>query len=256
MTATPLFRLYLWSHRVLYLGISPDNELHRHHAAQLCVSLDGPMRYRADADSSWSIGQGFLIPPDQPHQFDTGTARILALYLEPESDDYPFSKSTGVVQPLSPTDENLNALRSLIDSRVEADEVWSMCASTFQLQRDRRDRSMENDSRVQAVVAQIRRQPDHAFTARELAEAVHLSPSRLSHIFKSRVGIPIRRFIVWSRLRTVIKHALRGASLTQAAHAAGFSDAAHMSNAFRGMFGFAPSALFGSDIPKEVIIVE
>ena len=255
MTAQPSFRLYLWSHRVLYLGVSPDNDLHRHHAAQLCMSLDHPLRYRTDSESPWLTGQGIAIPPDQTHQLDAGEARILALFLEPESDDYPVAVFRGAVQPLALDDGRVDTLRSLIDRGADADAAWATCSAVFKLGPDNRRPSPDRDARIQTVVDLIRSQPGHSFTARELSRSIHLSPSRLSHIFRNHVGVPIRRFIIWSRLRSVIDHALQGASLTEAAHAAGFADAAHMSNAFRHMFGFAPSALFARDVPKDIFVV-
>lgn len=256
MTVATPFRLILWSHRILYLGLSPDNELHRHHAAQLCVSLDHPLHYRATPESQWSISQGVFIPPDHPHQIDAGGARILALYLEPESDDYPAGRPSHELQALVPGSKSIEALRALSEASIDADAALASCMSVLTLSPDERRPSRSGDARVLAVVERIRSAPGQSFSARELAESVHLSPSRLSHIFRKQTGIPIRRFVVWSRTRSVIHNALQGATLTEAAHAAGFSDAAHMSNAFRRLFGFAPSALFAADIPKDVLIVE
>ena len=62
-------RLYLWPHRLLYLGPGMDAGVHNHHAAQLCVGLDGPLRLRSAADMKWDENQGFYIPPDEPHEF-------------------------------------------------------------------------------------------------------------------------------------------------------------------------------------------
>ena len=68
-----------------------------------------------------------------------------------------------------------------------------------------------------------------------------MSPSRLTHLFKQEVGIPISRFIVWWRVRAAIEQLSKSATLTEAAHASGFSDLPHMSKTFKQLFGFAPS---------------
>jgi AraC-like DNA-binding protein len=261
MTATPLFRLYLWSHRALYLGISPDNDLHRHHAAQLCLSLDATLQIRASTDAMWSEYKGVFIPPDQPHQIAAGDAMILALYLEPDSVEYRSllqsvqEASNSEFQLLSLTDASLAQLRKLSEVGAEPTSVWSEYASALDLHTELTLRD-NSDARVERIVEMIRNHANQAYTAEQLAQSVHLSPSRLRHLFRENVGVPIRRFVVWSRLRDVIRNALNGASLTESAHAAGFSDASHMSNTFRQMFGFAPSALFAQHISKDVYILE
>src|SRR5882762_8272571 len=69
---TPLFRLYLWPDRLLLLGPGFDTGFHRHHAAQLCLGLEGPLKLRHGIDQPWSSAPGFFVAPDQPHQFDAG----------------------------------------------------------------------------------------------------------------------------------------------------------------------------------------
>jgi AraC-like DNA-binding protein len=72
---------------------------------------------------------------------------------------------------------------------------------------------------------------------------VGLSSSRFQHLFKDNVGVSFRRFRLWARMRVAIRLALGGASLTQAAMEAGLSSSAHLSTAFKGMFGISPSQL-------------
>jgi len=62
----------------------------------------------------------------------------------------------------------------------------------------------------------------------------------MQHLFKARMGVPVRRYVLWARLRGGLEQALAGASLTSAALEAGFSDSAHFSRTFREMFGIAP----------------
>ena len=77
-----------------------------------------------------------------------------------------------------------------------------------------------------------------------LASGSNVSESWLTHRFTKEVGLPIRRYVLWQRLRCAVELGLKGATLTDAAHAAGMSDSAHLSRTFREMFGVAPSFLF------------
>jgi AraC-like DNA-binding protein len=72
---------------------------------------------------------------------------------------------------------------------------------------------------------------------------VGLSASRLTHLFTSQVGIPLRRYVLWSRLRIAISRVQAGDDLTDAAHGAGFADSAHLTRTTRDMFGLPPSVL-------------
>jgi AraC-like DNA-binding protein len=53
----------------------------------------------------------------------------------------------------------------------------------------------------------------------------------------------LRPYILWRRFLHVWDLLATGATLSSAAHAAGFADAAHLTRTSRSMFGFPPSAL-------------
>ena len=193
-----------------------------------------------------------LIPPDHDHQIDAGSGRILAFYWEPEADDYPFQTPSAALAPFPIHAKAGRQLTALVDSNADAKDIWDVCGRALNV-RSRRSLT-KPDLRVQRVIEHIRNAPEDDHGVDALAALAHLSPSRLSHVFKAHVGVPIRQFVLWTRVRTVVTLAVNGASLTEAAHAAGFSDAAHMSNSFRRMFGFAPSALFAQNVQKVVVI--
>ena len=76
-----------------------------------------------------------------------------------------------------------------------------------------------------------------------VARQVGLSESRLMHLFREQIGIPLRPYARWLRLRLAADEVRRGANLTQAAHAAGFTDSSHLSNVFHDTFGLTPSEI-------------
>ena len=78
---------------------------------------------------------------------------------------------------------------------------------------------------------------------KDIASKAHLSESRYAHLFKEQVGIPFRRFVLWTRLQTTVKSVIEGNSLTSACYDGGFSDLPHFSKTFFDMFGVPPSSV-------------
>ena len=69
------------------------------------------------------------------------------------------------------------------------------------------------------------------------------TPGRVRHLFVEQTGLPFRTYLLWLRITKAVGMFAAGASLTQAAHEAGFAGSAHFSRTFRKYFGFVPSAI-------------
>jgi AraC-like DNA-binding protein len=111
---------------------------------------------------------------------------------------------------------------------------------TETLFRERRPPSI--DHRVKRVLRDLpnRLAEADAVSLDAVAASVGLSPSRFLHLFTTSVGVPLRPYVLWLRLQCGARELARGTSVTEAAHAAGFSDAAHFTRTFRRMIGAAP----------------
>jgi AraC-like DNA-binding protein len=84
---------------------------------------------------------------------------------------------------------------------------------------------------------------DQALSLRNVTKLVGLSPSRTRHLFVEQTGLSFRTYLLWLRLERAVQLFARGASLTEAAHGAGFADSAHLSRTFRRMFGIPAASL-------------
>ncbi|WP_046354117.1 helix-turn-helix domain-containing protein [Pseudoalteromonas luteoviolacea] len=73
--------------------------------------------------------------------------------------------------------------------------------------------------------------------AKEVAQKYHLSESRFLHLFSGQVGISWRPYLLWRRMLCALLTMQKGASATEAAFSAGFSDSAHLSRTFKNTFG-------------------
>jgi AraC-like DNA-binding protein len=98
------------------------------------------------------------------------------------------------------------------------------------------------DDRAQSLMRQLWIDPKCSIT--KLAEHLGLSYHRTSHLFSEAVGLPVRKYQLWQKLYRAAGPLSAGASLTEAAHAAGFVDSAHFSRTFQTAYGRSPRELF------------
>jgi AraC-like DNA-binding protein len=77
----------------------------------------------------------------------------------------------------------------------------------------------------------------------ELASAVGLSYGRMSQLFAETVGISLRSYQLWLKVRNAIMLIPSGRKLTEIAHLAGFTDLAHLSRIYKQAYG-APLSYF------------
>jgi len=77
----------------------------------------------------------------------------------------------------------------------------------------------------------------------EASRDLGLSESRVTHLVTEELGSPPRTWRTWLRLRSAIDLLGEGATITSAAHAAGFADSAHFSRTCMTSLGIPPSTL-------------
>jgi AraC-like DNA-binding protein len=101
------------------------------------------------------------------------------------------------------------------------------------------------DPRVDRVIQMLQRHAldTHSTSLAQLSRVAGLSPSRFAHVFTESIGIPLRPYLRWLRLQRAARELMSGSAVTQAAHVAGFADAAHLTRTFRRMLSIVPIAL-------------
>jgi AraC-like DNA-binding protein len=99
------------------------------------------------------------------------------------------------------------------------------------------------DPRVSKSLKRINESANLRVTLEEIAASVFLSSSRFAHLFRQPVGLPFRHYLLWRKLARAVLAIGRGESMADAAQAADFADAAHLTRTFHQMFGIKPSAL-------------
>lgn len=105
-----------------------------------------------------------------------------------------------------------------------------------------------NDERVERCLRHFETEsPGYHQMVHALKSEVHLSESRLAHIFKDKIGVSLKKYLVWSKLKKAIYLILNeDLNLLEASFQSGFYDQAHLSNAFKKVLGISPSKVYNS----------
>ena len=239
-------RLVLDAGRAVYVGQAPTTTMHAHHALQVCVSLGGTFRLRSK-DEPWRRLEGAIVHSDEPHQLDGTDADVAMLYLDPETSQ---ARAVARLEPRAGIQRirgrRLERLRraasALTSGHVEPRGVQSLVDSLTENPAPSGS-TPTLDPRVGRVIEILLGLNDRRIALSDLARMIGLSASRTAHLFRAEIGLPFRRYLLWLRLADAVDEIAGGASLTEAAHEAGFSDSAHLARTFRRMFGITPSGL-------------
>lgn len=236
--APVLPRICMAPARALYIGPGLRLAPHLNAAQTLAVALEAPFELRTCTPSSgwsdWRSTRSALILSETLHHLKSH-GPMAFLYLDPLTDRH-----------LPPSQAQLDAGRARV---VEAGPALGIgeAFAAFGLQP-----RLPTDERIARVVLEVERRPQAFGRLQEAAAMACLSPSRFRARFDAQVGLPFRRYRMWRRMALVMRTVARGGSLTDAALAAGFSSSAHLSSAFKRMFGLSASDVIGLGVTIDV----
>lgn len=218
---------------------------HAHHAIQLTFSLAGSFEIEAEG-RIWS-DPVVAVRSDARHIF-RGQGAVAFLFVEPESAigralaDRLFEGMSVAAWEGGDAAAALAALRQCHAAGAdEADLLEIGRAIVAGL--DGAPGRLLPDIRVARMIAFAADQLEQGVGLASAAAHVGLSPGRARHLFVAETGLAFKSYLLWLRLERAVQLYARGASLTDAAHLAGFADSAHLSRTFRRTFGLPAAAL-------------
>lgn len=222
---------------VLAWSPATDSGRHAHRALQLVCALQAPCALEREPTTAAETLDWAVLPPLQPHRLRGSGQPLAHLFVDIGPRAWQRWLRAGGA-PRRPDPELLAALRADGPPDPELPARWRRHSLP----------GLVDDASADPRIASARRLIDADPSSpqlghRQLATAVHLSPSRFIALFRTHAGMPVRNYVLWRRLQLAAEQVLAGASITQAAHASGFSDAAHLSRSFRQILGAAPSEL-------------
>lgn len=250
-----------WDGGCLFIGVRGGVvPLHSHYAIQVAFGSAAGIRFRADDRDEWTEYGGAMVPSRQPHSMDaTSLPSWVVLFVEPETREGRALAERHLRQGIAPVAEEVladfgapifaawKAQRGAADDGRIADAAQHLVHA---LAGDVVAPAIVVDERILRAVAFVKAHVERPLSLEEVAAEACLSPSRFRHLFVEQTGMALRPYILWRRFLRVWELLAAGESLSSAAHAAGFADAAHLSRTSRTMFGFPPSAMQVSPPPR------
>jgi AraC family transcriptional regulator len=254
MTTRAHGRMVFWEGASLWVlgtrpgeGRYPKTAFHSHHAVQVTLTLRGG--FTLETRDEQVAGGAVAVAPDTEHAFEA-QGIIAHLFVDPEGRlgrtlQRALFSSTGLIaiqaSQLTGLSERLLADFEAPD-RNDASLITLGRSLLAQLACEG-ERDERPEARVRKMSAWAAARLDKPLSLVDAAAHVGLSSGRARHLFVESTGLPFRTYLLWLRLTKALELFSAGASLTEAAHAAGFSDSSHLSRTCRRMFGIPPDSL-------------
>lgn len=243
--------IYFWEGGWLGVGSGRDSVLpeHSHHTVQITFGLDGPIGFRSP-EEDWLTAPGAIVRPNAPHEFHSHGSIVMFLFVEPETREGRWLvQSLDAPITLLPAERvapHMEPLLAILHRRPSLEQAAALITTIAGSLREGPPPRHKPDERIARALAYIRANDARGLSLEQVAREAFLSPSRFAHLFTEEMGLPFRRYLLWRKLSRAFDAFGRGGSLSQAAHAAGLADAAHLTRTFLQMFGIQPSLLLSA----------
>jgi AraC family transcriptional regulator len=225
----------------------PKTDPHCHHVVQVTLALTGRIDF--DTEAGRVSGEAIAIAPDSLHAFE-GTGLVAHLFVAPDGKaGRQIARGLFSNGPIASIPSRLlGDVRARLEATFEDprhtdDDLRALGRSLIARLAGEGVHAAAPDPRIVKLIAWVAPRLDAAISLSDAAKFVGLSPGRARHLFVQQTGLPFRTYLLWLRLMRAVEIYVGRASLTEAAHQAGFADSAHLSRTFRRMFGIAAASL-------------
>ena len=241
-------RFVSWDGGCLFIGekvgLVPP---HSHYAIQVVFGSEPGVKLRPDTESPWQAYSGAIIASRQPHTMDASGLPVNAvMFVEPETREGRALIEHHLDLGITPMPEAFYAQRGEVFEQYwkgDDDALVAAIRRFLSVLTDGVQPTMVTDERILRATRYINLHLTRPLTLEEVAREACLSPSRCRHLLVEQLGMGLRHYILWRRFLRVWKLLAEGATLSEAAHAAGFADAPHLARTSRRNFGFPPSLM-------------
>lgn len=214
---------------------------HSHYVLQAFLGLDEPLK--VTVENQQITGKCIVVNTNVKHAFSCESKMRLSILIEPSSS---FAKELIKMidgnylicdSNIEPIQQKAAALYDTNDKQQYIAFIQDF-AKLLGIERN----SQILDERISGLLEILQTCDCYDHTIESFAKSVCLSPSRLSHLFREQIGVPLKSYILFHQLEKAFTELLNGASITDAAMLAGFDSPSHFAATVKKWMGMPVSA--------------
>lgn len=222
-------------------------DLHKHWAKHIAIGLDNPIEFIVG--NKKIVSDGIIINSNIMHTICCNSQRHFVFSFEEASNiSREIGKKYLLKSNYCPLDNTvIESIRQKFDVKslkISKKSYFKTYNEMLNILGLHHNQFMINDERIIQVLDFIkgREEIDHN-TINEILELIHVSQSRLSHLFKEQVGTPLNSYLAMMKLEKAYQYLFRGNSVTDAALMAGFDSASHFAATSKNMIGLSAKSM-------------
>jgi AraC family transcriptional regulator len=238
---------YFFGYRDYVVMLNPalDVASHQHHAMQITFGLECSVVLDTFDREITLEGEAVFVPSDVRHRLDSQGGSTLNILIHTESLlGQRLKQQFGVAPCILPARVRPSIKWEGMTCALMQEHLQTIWATYLSAMADSDIPVNTIDERIARAVHMIQNLAWVKLSVHDIAQQVHLSPSRFMYLFRRDTGVSFRRYMLWWRLIQAAQSIMSGASFTDAAHHTGFADAAHLTRTFKQMFGMTLQDVF------------
>lgn len=240
---------YVWPGLSAFITAGMATPLHYHSTIQVVIDPETNFKIEDGSGTSTTCNCAIILH-DTPHKLDSNGSHQIILYIEKDSSTgrkviEKYLRDRSICFPEFSL--NQDHIRKVLTSAIAQQQSLPLFHALQNILKSLLGESQQTEPR-DARILKIRHMVDTSahpamLKTEQLAGEVHLSASRMRHLFKEQTGMSIHKYILWRRIIYSIHLILTGHSISDAAFECGFSDLSHYNKTMMKMQGISPSRI-------------
>lgn len=236
-----MLKIFWDKDNIAFIGDQVNASEHSHCVLQVFLSLDGPLQVIVENEQV--SGKCVIVNANARHIFSCGNKSRLSILIEPSS-SFAKELTKKIDGNYLVYDSGIEYIQQKVEGLIESNDKQqyiNFIQDFVGFLGIKRNREVL-DERIIRILDLLQNCDCYNHTIESLAKSVCLSSSRLSHLFREQIGVPLKSYIMFHQLEKAFSALLGGSNITDAAMAAGFDSPSHFAATVKKWVGMPAGA--------------